>query len=556
MTLPNQLRPIITMAALLLIAACGGGGGGGGGGGTIAPPPPPPPPPPVRTPQPLYFAATDPNTMQRHVFSESDEGGALQQLTPNFASSASRVRGFSLSPDGQTLAYTANADDASVVDLYVIPAAGGTPTKVSSGLPANTGVSQLAWSPDSASIAYTANPAGRAPRGFTIFEVFLADRDGANNRKINGSIGNPPSVTVDNIKWSPDGRFLAQMVSILDPFLGRIGLNVYDTTVGAPNSTRITAPVDTGNFETIDFTYQWSPDSTRIAYLSEHDTGRPELFVANAAGAFGVTKVSGALVANGRVSSLSLSWSSDGERVLYYAGQESSVFFNLYVGNADGSGDIRLDDPIAGTTESTAPGGWSPDGTRVLYAAAEDLPDARGLYIVNPDGSGKIRVNPPLVAGQALGEFRWSPDGSSVSYRADLETDNIFELYVTGADGTGNVKVSGPLVMGGQVNAHHWSPDSRHIAYLATQNDTAVRELFVSSADGTTNNQVNAALAADADIRFLGVTWANDSTRIAFMDETDDFISREVLDLYLGTIDGAAPIRLNDTNDFDGTFIY
>lgn len=539
--------------ALVSLSACGGGGGGGGGGSTVVIPPPPPPV--VRTPQSVVFIAEDPNLTQRHVFSASDEGSALLRLSPDFASANGNASRIAVSPDRQNVAYAADADAGNTFELYVVPIGGGTATRVSSGFPAGTVIGQIAWSPDSSQIAYVANPMGNAPRGFRLWEVFLADQDGSNDRKINGSVGSPPVVSVSLIKWSPDSRYLAQTVLSLDPFQTVIGLNTYDSTLGTPNSRRITPTLDYLNGERMSFDYEWSADSTLVAYRSSNQTaGITELYAVAPDGT-GNTKLSGAQVSGGDVALFQ--WAPDSSRIAYWADQEVDNRFDLFVSNTDGANNLRISNGMSLGFGFSTLIRWSPDSSQLAYSRDQDISNVDEVYIGNADGSGSVKLHPPLATGQFAVDPQWSADGQQILFRSNQDDVNTSGFYVSNTTGTGSHLVSGPQVQNGGVSLAKWSPDGSRVAYTARQDDATRRELYVSTADGLTNTRVNADItAADVEIDFSRFDWSADSTRVVFQDRFNDFFLPETLDLWVGTTDGAAPIMLNDSNDFFGVVEY
>ncbi|MEM8814313.1 MAG: hypothetical protein AAGE85_00655 [Pseudomonadota bacterium] len=533
---------------LTLLTACGGGGGGGGGSTSISPPPPPPPPP-GRSPQSAFFIAEDPTLMQRHLFSASDEGGALTQLTPAFGNPDGNVVQFALSPDKQTVAYVADGDTDGIADVYVVPAAGGTSVRASSGFPANTGASRLIWSPDSSKIAYIANPLGRAPRGFSIDEVFVADRDGSNNRKVNGSVGSPPSVGLPDAKWSPDSRYLAQSVYILDPFYTLVGINIYDTQDTAPNSTRITPALDFLNGERMETDYAWSQDSSRVAFRSSHDgAGITQLYTVFPDGS-SLTRINPNLVADGDVGPFG--FSPDGSTLIYVA-QQLSTEFDLFASDISGAGNRRLN---TGGSFSTFRLNvqWSPDGSQIAYSLAQDTPNVTESYVTNVDGSGTIKLHPDLVDGQFANGVRWSPDGTQLAFVAELDTTDLWYTYVVNADGSDLTNISMAVLPNDRTLLPVvWSLDSRNVAYFSQTGATNQLELYVSTADGTAGNRINADLGDDEGVR-SDVRWSEDSTRLVYYVRFDDFfLVSDNRDIWAGTPDGNAPIMLNGTNDFVG----
>lgn len=93
-----------------------------------------------------------------------------------------------VSPDGQTLAFDL------LGDIYTMPISGGTPTRISEGLPYET---QPRFSPDGKRIAFTSDRGGGD-------NIWIMNRDGSDKRQLTNEsfrLLNQPS-------WSPDGQYI------------------------------------------------------------------------------------------------------------------------------------------------------------------------------------------------------------------------------------------------------------------------------------------------------------------------------------------------------------
>ena len=541
----------MAFAGMVVLAGCGGGGGGDGGTGVSPPPPPAPPPPPVRSSQPVVFKAVEPNSGDQHLFSQQDDGGSLTQLTPAFPHADGFVNWFSRSPDKSTIAYAANGEAADRYDLYLVPANGGAATRITT-LPARSTIDQIAWAPDSSQVAYVANPQGTAPRGFRHNEVFLVNRDGSNNRKISGGVGTPPVVAVQNIKWSPDSRYLAQAVLSLDPFTTIVGINTFDASLGSPNSTRVTPPLDWQNGERLDDDFAWSPDSSRLAFRSSHEqAGRLMLYSVLPDGS-DIQRANGPLVAGGNVQSFS--WSPDSSTIAYMANQAVDNRVDFYASNIDGTNNRQISRNGTRGTVLNFLASWSADGSQLLYSLDQDVADQAEIWLGNIDGSGSMKLNPALPADANAANPVFSPDGSRVAYVSNMNA--VPEIFVVNTDGSNNVNVSAIAAAGADARSPRWSPDGNLIAYTATTGAQRQIELYVSSADGNSGNRINEDLGTDEDITAADIRWSDDSTRVVFQDKFRNLTDEDILDLWVGTTDGSAPLMLNGTNDFVGGYAY
>jgi len=104
------------------------------------------------------------------------------------------------SPDGKSIAFTDwYGSDHSVI--YVVPADGGQPTQLVTGL---LEPSDPTWSPDGRSVAY-GGAFGGYPRASVNGHIEILDLNTMSSTKVPGSEG------LYSPRWSPDGKFLAAL---------------------------------------------------------------------------------------------------------------------------------------------------------------------------------------------------------------------------------------------------------------------------------------------------------------------------------------------------------
>jgi Tol biopolymer transport system component len=116
----------------------------------------------------------------------------------------------------------------------------------------------------------------------------------------------------------------------------------------------------------VDLQPAWSPDGSKIAFLSQRD--------------------------------------STGTECDHFDGTICGVNNEIYVMNADGTGLRRLTDFPSGEPA------WSPDGLKIA-CGGESEPTGGGVFIANADGSGLTN----LVAAGGGGPV-WSPDGKKIAF--------------------------------------------------------------------------------------------------------------------------------------------
>ena len=226
--------------------------------------------------------------------------------------------------------------------------------------------------------------------------------------------------------FSPDGRRIA-FVCAGDNFSSDVCTM---NTGGSGVANVTTTPTDEED-------PAWSPDGARIAFVRSGN-----LYAANEDGT-GARQLTEGTVRN-RGGDNEPTWSPDGSKIVFWRYElliaSGGHRFDLFVVNADGTGERRLlANPAPNTCTRTSPD-WSPDGTRVLFAygcGAES-----GFYVVNADGTGAKKLTATTgspTTGQAH-DPTWSPDGRRIAF--SRAKDGFYDLFVMNADGTDPVNIT------------------------------------------------------------------------------------------------------------------
>lgn len=161
------------------------------------------------------------------------------------------------SPDGRRIAVNADACG----DLWILEYPGGNHQRVS--LPTSSCYHR--WSPDGKLIAYQS--ISQAAPTVPAMGIWLVNSDGTNPRPITSNCSPQGECTAQESffypRWSPVGRHLAFVATDANQATGSI--QVYDLKQGVTTGFPITLGID--------YTVEWSPDGTRLAFSGRHPNG-------------------------------------------------------------------------------------------------------------------------------------------------------------------------------------------------------------------------------------------------------------------------------------------
>jgi TolB protein len=230
--------------------------------------------------------------------------------------------------------------------------------------------------------------------------------------------------------WGPDGSTLAYV------YRGTNFADIFTTDDQGQNQTRLTTSQSTV-LDNNDWNFRptWSPDGKQIAFVSDHNSTFPTLWLMNAADGTGQRALSTPGLQQEAVDSMA--WSPDG----------SQLAVTLF--NEPGPTQIALI-PMGGVGRQpgkvlTAPAGgsldpvWSPDGSWIGFAGRDGY--AVDIYVEHPDGTSMFRLTNDNQLDRAPA---WSPDGQQIAYLSN-ET-GFFEVWVIDliSDGSGVLNATAP----------------------------------------------------------------------------------------------------------------
>ena len=205
----------------------------------------------------------------------------------------------------------------------------------------------------------------------------------------------------------------------------------------------------------------WSPDGTKIAFVSRRDTGRRQIHVMDADGKNVIRLTEGQHQDKGLPD-----WSPDGGKIAFTVVNRGKN--HIAVMEADGNNREKLVDQAAVPS-------WSPDGGEIAFVSWRD--GRHDIYLVGADGKGLKRVTHDSTRKW---DPSFSPDGRRIAYVVHKH-DAPGQIYVVGVDGKKRIRLThneenswGPA----------WSPDGRMIAYYVIVDGNFHGTIHLMNANG------------------------------------------------------------------------
>jgi len=225
---------------------------------------------------------------------------------------------------------------------------------------------------------------------------------------------------------------------------------------------------------------RWSPDGTKLAFMSNCDGNGTQIYSANADGSNRVR-----LTNNPPFNDDSPAWSPDGRTIAFVSTRDSGQF-HIYLMNADGTNQRRLTNS-SGVGETDPD--WSPDGLKIIYSRRSNGgPADVDIFMVNPDGTNPVNLtNNPFSDGQA----KWAPDGTKIVFTS--LRNNAQNIYVMNADGSNQAKLDS---LPGD-SSPSWAPDGTKIIFSSLVNGNN-DDVYIMNPDGSSLTKLIATSLHDS----------------------------------------------------------
>jgi tricorn protease len=465
------------------------------------------------------------------------------------------------SPDGRRIAFSSNRHGQ--YDVYVVPVQGGRPTR----LTFDSGHDYvMGWTPDGKNVVFSSTRSTGYPYSF---ESYTVPADGGQERRL-------PLDEAKEAYVAPGGKQLVYVSgSGLWSRRGYRGSSNDDLWLANADGTAVKRLT---TFDGQDTSPMWSPDGSRVYYVSEHQSPRGCANVvfqdlAAPGSPTALTKHADESVRRARIS-------GNGEWIVYECGADLWVVGTKGAAPRKLAIEVHADDKantervttftrdatgyalspdenhavvvVHGelflTKLSTPPGKatrltenpafdtapvWSPDGRKVLFSS--DRSGVIDLYLLehdDPDHPEVTRAHKHKAT--RLTDDRdeetaatFAPNGKKVAFLRSGK------LWTMDPDGSGQK----PLVEATRVFDYDWSPDGKWIAYARTDGSFA-SELYLVPADGSAKPQNVSRYAT-----YNGeVTWSQTGGKIGFISQRRGLFAMHVLALQKPAAGAVSPL--------------
>jgi Tol biopolymer transport system component len=421
-----------------------------------------------------------------------------------------------VSPDGRWLFYRHDADVDEAVELWRVPAVGGTPERISGLLPSGSNVFGVELTPDGSRVVFN------SPQDdVDVHELFSApvDAPAGSYDKINAPL--PQSMVADfRGGYSPDSeRLLYASNHPYDAPIAGTSAQLWVARVdGSDRTSIVTLPAER-RFDD----FRPTPDFARAVYIADATVAdRMELWSVPISGGT-PAQLSGALVADGDVLGFAIS-PADGS-VIYWADQQVDGRTELYRVPAAGGGAVKISHAL-GVGRFVTAALFTPDGSRVVYGEQSDPPGFTEVWSIAPDGAGRVGLVGALVPGGSVVAIVTDARGTGLPaagrlvFVADKQTDEVFELYssdlVTGAQVKLNpaLALNGDVVSGSTADQPKVTPDGSTVVYAADPVTNGVENLYRVPIGGGASTAIGGATTFGSST-IQGFVLSPDGSRVA-----------------------------------------
>ena len=279
----------------------------------------------------------------REIFSLDPERAELVNLTKSAGSEYAPA----LSPDGSHLAFLSGDEEHNTLQVIALNEETDNRTAVSK---IDGNHRDHRWAPSGERIAYLVQNGGDP-------STHVAGYDGSTSMELTTIVAHEVG------GWSYDGS------SVVFTVRGGPGQGIYVRNPDGVNEVRLT--------DQIDYNPVWSPNSHKIAFISERD-GNPEIYTMNS----DATELR--RITESSATDYGIAWSPDGRKLAFVSDRDGSA--EIYVVDVRSAevnrltrNSVRDDQPV-----------WSRDGKRIAFVSYLDGDGE--IVMMDADGTNQQRL--------------------------------------------------------------------------------------------------------------------------------------------------------------------
>jgi Tol biopolymer transport system component len=376
--------------------------------------------------------------------------------------------------------------------MFITDLTGSEPVRVTSateGVELNPDWEPALTTPDiSGQIAFASDREGNS-------ELYIMNADGTQQSRL----AERPNFSDGDISWSHDG----QMIAFASHPLPSYPIDIYSMRADGSGQTRL---VHTTTTIAENLNPTWSPDGSRIAFVSTRDGGGAEIYVMLADGSeqtrltFSTTRET--------EWNLHPAWSPDGRQIAYRSTQAGNQ--EIFVMNVDGTDQRNLtNNPTADAQPA-----WSPDGRQIAFVRFRD--GANRIWVMNADGTGQTQITDGPGTIDLLPT--WSPDGQYIAFTSNRDAVAggalHYDIYVIRSNGSGaTYRLTHEF---GVASGPAWRPDNSATSTNHAPVADAGPDISTFRSSATTANvSLDGTHSSDPDGDALEFTWFEGAAPIA-----------------------------------------
>jgi TolB protein len=211
----------------------------------------------------------------------------------------------------------------------------------------------------------------------------------------------------------------------------------------------------------------WSHSKKRIAFHSNRNGGKPEVFSMNLDGSDVRLLASLAPIDGAQFPS----FSHNGNELCF---NSNTVPRDIYVVDVHGGGLTNLTNHPGDDLRCD----WSPKGNDILFSS--NRAGNSEIYVMNADGAEPVRLTTRAGADTSPD---WAPNADRIAFESTLDGNS--EIYVMNADGSDPQRLT---FFAGQDTKPSWSPTGDRIAFH--RQIAGHLQIYTMNADGSDQRQI------------------------------------------------------------------